>query len=57
MLQIALSKTVEVNTAAKGIPVWLKILGLTTIIYIVAKKVLHPAAISVLIFVIVIKTG
>ena len=41
------NKTVAVNTAEKGIPVWESIEGLTTMMYMVAKNELIPARISV----------
>ena len=41
------NKTVAVSTAPKGIPVCESMAGLTTMMYIVAKKELIPANISV----------
>lgn len=41
------NKTVAVSTAPKGIPVCESMAGLTTIMYMVAKKELIPANISV----------
>ena len=43
----ALTRTVAVRTALKGIPVILRIFGLITIIYMKARKVVIPAKISV----------
>src|SRR5271170_1466202 len=41
------TRTVAVRTPEKGMPVWLRMAGLTTIIYEVAKKEDIPATISV----------
>jgi hypothetical protein len=50
MLPNPQTRTVEVTTALKDIPAWVRIAGLTITMYTEAKKELIPARISVLFF-------